>query len=375
MNMLRSVLAWFALSVGQAAAAATLYVGQVVPLTGPAASVGQALSQGAAAYVARVNAEGQLGSHRLELLSRDDAFQPDRTLLHARQLIDEHGVLALLNVVGAPNNGGLHEQGLLRRSDVSVVGAFTGSTSVRALRSPHLYFIRAGVADEARLIARQLTALGITRVALLRADDAFGADAASRLAAEFRERAIALSAEERYAPASIDVDGAAQRFRAMDLQAIVAFGTPRAASELMLKYRKAGGGALFILSSASSADAVVDNVGADVARGTGLVQVVPPVSKVQLPIVQEYLATLAKYGPPAAKPTATGLEGFIAAKLLVQAIRRAGDSPTPARVSAALSGLGSVNVGGFIIDMSPARHSSVPYADIGIIGLGGRLRN
>lgn len=359
----------------QWAVASTLPVGQVSPLSGPAASLGTALTQAAEAYFARVNAERLLGGHRAELLVRDDAFKPEETLRHARELVEDKRVLALLNVTGAPHNGQLHTTGLLGRSSTSVVGAFTGSTSVRALGSPFIQFVRAGVADEARVIARQLAALGITKVALLRADDTFGEDASKQLTEQLGQHGMSLAAEASYQPASVDVTAAVERFRAIELQTIVVFGTPRAGSELLKQYRKAGGAALFIFSSASDAESVVAMVGPELARGVGLVQVVPPVSRLQLPIVQEYRQTLAKYGPPDARPSSTGLEGFIAAKLLVQAIRRAGESPTPARVTAALASLGPVDLGGFVIDLSKVRGPGARYTEIGIIGDGGRLRN
>ena len=359
----------------QHAAASTLPIGQVSPLSGPAGSLGTALTQATQAYFARVNAERLLGARQAELMVRDDAFKPEETLRHARELVEEHGVLALLNVTGAPHNGQLHTTGLLGKSSTSVVGAFTGSASVRALRSPYIQFVRAGVADEARAIARQLAALGITRVALLRADDTFGEDASRQLIDQLGQQGLKLSAEVSYAPASADVSAAVARFRAIDLQTIVVFGTPRAGTELLKQYRQAGGAALFIFSSASDAESIVAMVGPELARGVGLVQVVPPVSRLQLPIVQEYRQTLARYGPPEARPSSTGLEGYIAAKLLVQAIRRAGDAPTPARVTAALSSLGPVDLGGFVIDLSKVSGPGARYTEIGIIGDGGRLRN
>lgn len=85
--------------------------------------------------------------------------------------------MALLNVVGAPNNGELVTRGLLAKHKMSVVGAFTGATSVRELKSPYMYFIRASVADEARKMVQQVVTIGMTRVALVHANDAFGHDA------------------------------------------------------------------------------------------------------------------------------------------------------------------------------------------------------
>jgi hypothetical protein len=110
-----------------------IYVGQVSPLTGPASSVGVPLTQGASLLVRKVNANGGINGSTLKLLDKDDGFDPKRTVGAVTELLadKERPIVALINVVGSSQNGDLVSQGLLASNDLSIVGAFTGSTRPR----------------------------------------------------------------------------------------------------------------------------------------------------------------------------------------------------------------------------------------------------
>lgn len=291
-------------------------------------------------------------------------------------MIDEKNIVALLNVVGAPNNANLQIDGLLPRAQLSVVGAFTGSTSVRAIESPYLHFIRAGVADEARVIVAQLSTLGLRRIALLRSNDAFGSDASEQMHRLLAARNIQLTEEALFVANGADVAAAVAKLARTEPEAIVIFGNPKAATEAIRAYRKgSGAGALIMVSSATSFESAVQFLGPQLARGVGLVQVVPPVSRVAMSIVAEYLQALKRYGPKDATPNSVALEGYIAARVLGQAMRAAGPNPSRERVTQQLQRMGVINVGGLSVDLSTSRTSRARYAELGVVGLDGRLVN
>ena len=68
------------------------------------------------------------------------------------------------------------------------------------------------------------------------------------------------------------------------------------------------------------------------------------------------------------------LEGFAAAKVLVEALRRAGKDPTPERIKTALEGFKRVDIGGLEVSFSPADHTGLDYSDLSIIDAGGKFR-
>jgi branched-chain amino acid transport system substrate-binding protein len=352
----------------------TLHIGQIAPLTGPASSIGMPLTQAAHAYFARVNEAGGIAGHQILLVDRDDGFKPENTLAEARKLLAEKPVVAFINVVGAPNNGDLVSKGVLEDNKIAVVGAFTGATTVRALKSPNMFFVRASVADEARKMVDQVSTLGMTRIGLVHANDAFGTDAKGFVEAALTERKRKLSGVGAYEPATIDVQPAVAALRGSDPQAILIFGTGPAAAKFVVEYRKAGGGAMLIANSSTSPEVMAKNAG-EQARGVGLVQVVPALTKVTVPIVREYLDTLKRYGNPEWKPSPYGLEGFIAAKFLAEGIRRSGQNPSREGIVKALGRIEQFDVGGLTLNYKNGTREGLKSVDIGIMGSDGRIMN
>jgi ABC-type branched-subunit amino acid transport system substrate-binding protein len=219
-----------------------LRVGAVAPMSGPASSIGVPLTQAAQALVRRINATGGVAGRELQITVRDDAFAPERTREEAASLAREPQVLALLNVVGAPNNATLVSSGLLAESGLNVIGAFTGATSVRALKSPRLFFVRASVAHEGQRMAQQIASMGIERVGLFHANDAFGSDARQHVEASLAQLGLNLVGVRTYEPASTDVGAAALALKASSAQATLLFGTGPACAQFIREYRGSGGG-------------------------------------------------------------------------------------------------------------------------------------
>lgn len=352
-----------------------LYVGQVAPLTGPAASIGLPVTQATHAYFRRINEGGGIAGYKVTLLDKDDGFKPDRTMQEVKGLLADKPLVALINIIGAPNNGDLVTSGLLETNGLPVIGAFTGATSVRALKSPLMYFVRPSVADEARKMVDQTESLGINRIGLVHANDAFGADARTHVEAALARKKRKLSGIGVYEPATADVAAAVTALRASDAQAIVIFGTGAAAAKFVIEYRKAGGGAMLIASSSTSPEVLAKNAGDELARGVGLAQVVPLLTKTTIPVVREYLDTLKRYGDPDWKPSAYGLEGFLAAKLLEKALRQSGPSINKEALARGLAKVGQFDVGGMTLDYSNGSREGMKAVDIGIMGSNGKLMN
>jgi ABC-type branched-subunit amino acid transport system substrate-binding protein len=367
------LVSWAALAGAQPTK--TVYVAQVSPLTGPAASIGLPVTQATHAYFRRVNASGGINGHNVTVLDRDDGFKAERTVEEVKTLIADKRVVALANIVGAPNNGDLLSAGLLEQNGIALVGAFTGATSVRAMKSPHMYFVRASVADEARKMVAQLNTLGIKRIALVRANDAFGSDAKDRVEAALAVENRTLVAEARYEPTTIDVGPAVHAVRQADPQAILVFATGPAAAKFVVEYRKAGGSAMLVANSSTSPDLLAKNAGNEYARGVGLAQVVPPLSKTTIPVVAEYLETLKRYGDSSWQPSPYGLEGFLAAKFLAEGMRHAGSNITRESLNRALARVGQFDAGGMMLDYSKGSREGLKTVDIGIMGSQGRLVN
>jgi ABC-type branched-subunit amino acid transport system substrate-binding protein len=70
----------------------------------------------------------------------------------------------------------------------------------------------------------------------------------------------------------------------------------------------------------------------------------------------------------------TSLEGFIAAKALVEGLQRAGKNLTREKFISALESIHKFDLGDFLISFSPTDHGDAQYVDLTIIGASGKFR-
>jgi ABC-type branched-subunit amino acid transport system substrate-binding protein len=133
--------------------------------------------------------------------------------------------------------------------------------------------------------------------------------------------------------------------------------------------RKAGYNPQFMNVSFVGSKALAAELGND-GRGVGISQVVPFPWNSGVPVVRDYQKLMvAKYGPNSL--SFTSLEGFIAARVLVEALRRAGRDLTREHLITVLESMTDLDVGGFIVNYSPTDHSGSKFVELTAIGKDG----
>src|SRR3984957_2318017 len=99
--------------------------GQAAALSGPSSALGVKMRQGILAAFAEINAKGGVHGRRLELISRDDGYDPDRSVAQTVKLIEEDQVFALIGAVGTPTTTATAP--IAKAKSVPVIGPFTGA--------------------------------------------------------------------------------------------------------------------------------------------------------------------------------------------------------------------------------------------------------
>ena len=125
----------------------------------------------------------------------------------------------------------------MKARDLSLVGAFTGSTIVRAMKSPNVYFVRADVAGEAERIVNHFVTLGIDSIALLHPEDTLGGDALEQMRIALAARKSELTAVGTYLPATTEMDKVVRTILDKKPQAIAIFATGAAAAKYIAAFR------------------------------------------------------------------------------------------------------------------------------------------
>lgn len=369
----RQTLAALALwSLGCTAQSAELVIGQVAPLSGVLASTGQQMVVGGKIYFDHVNAQGGVHGAKIRHEVADDGYKVAETSRLTRDLLARPEVVALFGFAGTANVTQLLTDGVLAAGGAALVAPYTGGESLRTPFNPWIFHVRAGYADETEHMVQQVTTLGMKRIAVMYQDDAFGKAGLLGVENALAKRQLKLAVAAGYERNTDKVEDAVRAIMASDAQAVLMISVNKSTAAFVKRYRESGGGAqLYNISVVDPAE-LVKLAGLKNAHGLGISQVVPYPFMASLPVVREYQALLKKYAP-SELVNYTSFEEFVGAKVLVEALRRAGPSPTRAKVVKALESMDSYDTGGITIRYSPTNRIGSRYVEVTVIGSTGKL--
>ena len=370
-SLIRNLFALLCLATCTVALAqnAPLRLGHSLPLSGPLAELGSEYRDGMLAHFNAVNARGGILGRKIELLTLDDAYVVDRTVENTRKLLDQEDVFALLGMFGSANYGAVLP--LINERGIPSLAPYTGSDELRAQKSPTTFWLRASYGDETEKIIDQLTTLGINRIAVFYQDDAFGKSGLAGVEKALAKRKLKVVATGAYDKAKNDVRDAAKAIGAADPQGVVMLSTYKPTAAFVREMRQAGKLTQFFALSVVGYKALQAEMGTS-AAGIAIAQVVPYPWSGAVPIVREFQSLPAEFMPKSG-PTYTVLEGYIAARVMTEALRQAGPNPTREKLLNALSGLRNYDVGGFVVDYGKNGRLGSHFVEVTIVGSAGRL--
>ncbi|WP_148716587.1 ABC transporter substrate-binding protein [Chitinolyticbacter meiyuanensis] len=351
-----------------------IVVGQSVPTSGLNADTGKALALGASLYFGRINARGGINGAVINHKVLDDASDGKRALANTRTLLDKENALLLVNYYGAAAATEVAKSGVLTSNNVALVGVHSGAESLRQSPNPNIFMTRTGYAQELEKTVQLLTGnLGITRVGALVQGDADGEAALASLKAALQKRQITLAIEAPFDAKSGDVTKATGQLAKANPQAVIILASSKPAAEFVKRYKAAGGTSQLYGISLIQFEDVIRYISAKNAHGLGISQVYPYPSNVQVRLIREFQEDAGPVLRSGEFPTYAVLEGYLSARLAVEAIRRAGKNPTRQAIYNAMAGLGRVDLGGFAIDFSNNQRLGSKFVELTMISPTGTL--
>lgn len=382
--MKKAMFRWLAglgLLAGALAASATqsvpgvtpnaIVLGQSVVLSGPMAEVGRQYAKGVALAIAESNRKGGIHGRQLDLQTLDDAYDPQRAESNTRQLIEDKQVFALFAYAGT--GATIAGQALAEKVGVPLIAPLTGSDALREKPAANLFFLRASYGDEMDRIVEHQATLGITRIALVYQDDPFGRAARRSFEEAMRRQRLAPVAISSVDPQAIDVAPALAEIGRSQPMAIV-LGTTGKVSTSLLKGIGQGGQRPSIFGLSVLSPALLH---AELKGGVGgivMSQVVPSPWNTKYGIVRQYRAALSASTNPAEIHHAS-IEGYIAGRVLIEGLRRAGKELTRAGLVNALGGLRKFDLGDFVVDYGNRRHAGSSLVELTILRHDGSFAN
>jgi branched-chain amino acid transport system substrate-binding protein len=350
-------------------AQAQLRIGQPSGFTGSVSAGVKENTEGARLYIDAVNARGGVNGQRIELISADDEFNPARTVEVARELITKQNVLALFLNRGTPHSQALLP--LLAEYKVPLVAPSTGAMVLHQPVNPWVFNVRATYQREAAKAIEHLATTGITRIAVLETDDSFGADSAAGARQGFERTGLQPVLQEKFPRDKPEFGPLAQRVRSAEAQAVLVIGSAGNTANAVQAIRAAGSRAQVVTLSNNASDGFIRLLG-EHARGVIVTQVFPNERSVSYALIKEARDLASAKGMDGVSPAM--MEGFAAAKVLVEGLRRAGPNPTPSSLRDALEGVRNFDLGGLSVSYGRDNHTGLDFADLSIIDASGKFR-
>jgi len=350
-------------------AARVVLLGQSVPLTGAAGEIGLAFAAGSRIAVNDFNERNAASGIQLKLLQLDDGYDAGRAAANARTLLSSDKADMLFGFVGTAScDAGAEvatQQGSL------LFAPFAASDTLRGPSHPNVFHVRPGMIDEALKIVRQCATVGQTRIALVGDDDAMGRAGLAAVQQALAELKLPPLVATALVPAGggAALGEALKAVRQPSPQAIVLVSLSGTTANAIRQLRKDGYTGNFMAFSIVGIDPLYAELGKDMG-GIVISQVVPSPRPSAIPIVKEYRAALDGTDQIASYE---GLEGFIAAKVVGEAVRRAGRGFTPQSLQRVMTAMTDYDVGGFRINLRPGLRDAVRAIDLISISADGRV--
>lgn len=345
-----------------------ILLGQTTALTGPLAELGNDSSTASRAYFNYINAQGGINGRRIKLVTLDDGYNTDKGIANTKQLIEKDGVFALFNIFGTPANAALLP--VIAQAGIPSIAPYTGSDAVRKPVHRHVFNIRAGYADETETIIEHLGVRGIDKIGVVYQNNAFGKDGLAGVEQALAKRKLTLRGAATIENDASDVDKAAATLATAAPQAVIMITAGKTTAEFIKAYNKIAAGMQFFALSVMGTQASVAVLGKE---GIGVVvsQVVPFPFSATSGIVREYQQIMTKMGVK--NWSFASMEGFINAKVMVEALKRTGRDLTRERFLATLESMNRVDLDGYVVNFSRNNHQGSRYVELTVISRDGRF--
>jgi ABC-type branched-subunit amino acid transport system substrate-binding protein len=342
-----------------------IVLGQSLALTGPGSSLAQPFHQGAKLYFDNVNAAGGINGRKIELVTLDDQGNPANTAANTKKLLDQ-GVLSLFGFYGSPQVTAAYP--LIKDSDIILFAPMAAADEFRGALYANIYSLRPGYSEEAAAITKHAAALGARKLAILHASD--GESLAALDSAQRTMTSMGANLLANAAFSSGAVAGAVDKALAPGPESVLVIGDSQSAASVVRELRAKGFRGPVYGFSNTGESLLAEQLGKSGA-GVVVARVVPKSDGSKVALVRELQAdaAAAKLG----KPNVYMVEGYIAARVYTEALRRISKDPTRAKLRKAIEALDDLSIGGFRIHFVEDRVGS-RLVELGLIDSQGRVR-
>ncbi|MDC8785547.1 ABC transporter substrate-binding protein [Roseateles koreensis] len=339
-----------------------IHIGSSAALSGPAAVLGQRFHRGARACLKQVNDSGGVGGMSVVMTALDDAYEPGRTEVNTRQLVEDARIVVLFGYVGTPTS--YAAMAYVKRWKIPFVAPFTGADELREF-NPLIYNVRTSYRVEAKALVTAMKSAGVRRLGILYQADLFGRTGMEVMRNACAAQGITIGATAQVqrnsmpTPASVSAFFEAPNSDRPD--AIFLVSTYASSAAFIKKARDRGFQGHFYSLSFIGLEPLREALNNDFRKLT-VAQVVPDPDDASVAVVAAYQKAMRAAGHR--QFDSISLEGYIAARVLVEGLRRTQKPFTRDSIAASLNSLGQLDLGGFQVNYTQQLHQSSTFVSL-----------
>ena len=363
------------------AAEHTIVIGQVVDQHGNDLESSRDYVIGAKLYFDFVNSRGGINGWHVQQAVRDSGGDATEALHLTHQLIEQDNALVLFGYTGEAAIRSVVSSGVLDRSSIALVSPLTGFGDDVGMQGRNLFVSRVPYATEVRKIFEYFHTVALSRFAVI----ATRQDLADRLMPQLARLAGGSGAPSASSNAIggivfeatvVDpgmLDEALRRAEAKTPQVLIVLGDGLDLGLVARAVAEQHDALPVVGLSLANSRVVLQIAGEKDANGILLSQVVPNPLRGNMPITREHLAFMKRYLDE--PPSHLTLEGFMAAKSLVEVLKEAtAHGADRAAVLHALHKRPAMDVGGVMLGYSES-DAPLTRVDLTMVRADGTLLN
>lgn len=354
-----------------AAQARDILVGQSVDLGGPLGYIGRDYVAGAKVYFDYINSKGGVNGQKIVHLVQDNGGSAQKSAQISLEFINRQKVDALFGYFGEGALENLSQASAFRQSGIPLVAPLSGMRVNGA--GKQIFYIRPEYAVEAKKIVAPFLRTGIKRFGMAYSDDAYGRAVLDAVIAELEKHKLKLVGQFPVDASEESMSLAIKRAGDLKPQATIMALQTLPAARFVKAYRKVDQGGFLMGLSLISSETLYELAGKDAATGVMLSKVVPHPNDYMMPISVEHQRIMKIFRDE--PPSHLTLEGFIAAKYLVNAIKQAGSNFTQSQLTTHLASTSDLDLGGFFLAFAGDNRRGSSMVDVNVINRQGKLIN
>ncbi|WP_235935293.1 ABC transporter substrate-binding protein [Undibacterium crateris] len=338
-----------------------IVIGQTIGISGDVAGPVKEMLEGSRAYFDFINTSGGIHGRKIELKILDDEFNPLKTLANAEILVKKEHVFALFQSRGTPHTERILP--VLTSFQIPLIAPITGSSVFYERKYRYLFNTRAKYQDEISKGVEHFFTTGINEVSLIYVNDAFGMDGFagfSKAMSRYKLNPIATYHIDRISP---DINATVNALVNTSSKAVIIVASSSTTVEIIKNLRVKNNAIQIMTLSNNSSQSFVNSLG-PLGYGVIVSQIMPPPHLMTSMLGQEFKKIAQANG---VAPTYAAMEGFVAAKVLVEGIKRSGSNPTRTGLIKGLETMRNFDLGGLVISYDEQNHDGSKFIELSII--------